>query len=308
MGGHARVVDVTAAELPSVLAYLEERIDTSLFLLNNLRAFGPRRGASPYSGDFRALVTDAGIAAVWCAARNGYLVLQADGDIGCASVIDADIGRQGAAVRGVLGDWAVGAALWERVQARFHLVTTQRSCEILYRLPLSPETPAVPPPDVDVRVLAPADEHAWDELAAGYLEEQRLPLDSSAARRAGFVTQARNGHWWGAWDGGRLVSIASFNSYYHPVAQVGGVFTRPDDRRKGLSRAVMQTLLRDAVLTHRLTRIILFTGERQQPARALYESLGFEKIGVFGLFFGERASPAGAIAGPDGQGTPGASS
>jgi len=112
-------------------------------------------------------------------------------------------------------------------------------------------------------------------------------------RRAGFETSARNGHWWGGWDGDRLVSIASFNAFSHPAAQVGGVYTIPDCRRQGYSRAVMQVLLRDAVTVHQLTRVILFTGEQAHPARALYESLGFETCGAFGLFFGERRDEVG---------------
>ncbi|MFP5380506.1 MAG: GNAT family N-acetyltransferase, partial [Vicinamibacteria bacterium] len=104
---------------------------------------------------------------------------------------------------------------------------------------------------------------------------------------------AEQGHWWGAWEDDRLVSIASFNAYYHPVAQVGGVYTAPPWRRRGFSRAVMQTLMRDASEVHALERLILFTGEQARAARALYDALGFESIGAYGLYFGEAREADG---------------
>jgi ribosomal protein S18 acetylase RimI-like enzyme len=49
----------------------------------------------------------------------------------------------------------------------------------------------------------------------------------------------------------------------------------------------MITLMRDARSVHRLDRLFLFTGEENVAARRMYESLGFERFGYFGLFFGE---------------------
>ncbi len=65
------------------------------------------------------------------------------------------------------------------------------------------------------------------------------------------------------------------------------MFTPPDSRRRGLSRGVMSRLLRDSSAVHGLDRLFLFTGEANVAARALYESLGFEPFGHYGLFFGE---------------------
>ncbi|MGE3191564.1 MAG: GNAT family N-acetyltransferase, partial [Vicinamibacterales bacterium] len=267
-----RVIDVTDAEGPAVRRFLEGRVETSLFLLSNLRAFGPRMGESPYSGDFRALVDGQTILAVWCVTRNGSVLIQADGHAAHADVVDADMAARGADVRFVLGDWAPAARFWALVRERQGLVPTQESREVLYRLVL-PAPAGEPPAAWDVRTLTVADADAWDPLAAAFLREQRLPLGTPGSRRAGFATSAGNGHWWGAWDGGALVSIASFNAYHHPVAQVGGVYTLPARRRQGFARAVMQTILRDAVADHGLERGILFTGEGQRCARALDESL-----------------------------------
>jgi predicted GNAT family acetyltransferase len=71
------------------------------------------------------------------------------------------------------------------------------------------------------------------------------------------------------------------------TAQIGGVFTRRDVRRRGYSRAVLAHLLKDARDIHGLDRMFLFTAEQNTAARTLYEAAGFERFGHFGLFFGE---------------------
>ena len=48
---------------------------------------------------------------------------------------------------------------------------------------------------------------------------------------------------------------------HQTTAQIGGVFTPPDVRRKGYSRTVLAKLLKDARDVHNLDRIFLFTGE-----------------------------------------------
>jgi predicted GNAT family acetyltransferase len=45
--------------------------------------------------------------------------------------------------------------------------------------------------------------------------------------------------------------------------------------------------MRDSRARLGLERLVLFTGERSTAARSLYESLGFRRIGEFGLFFAE---------------------
>ena len=84
-----------------------------------------------------------------------------------------------------------------------------------------------------------------------------------------------------------LVSFAAIIAMHETMAQIGSVFTPPEHRRRGLSRAVMTKVMRDARLDQQLDKLFLFTGEENAPARRLYESLGFESFGHFGLFFGE---------------------
>ena len=82
------------------------------------------------------------------------------------------------------------------------------------------------------------------------------------------------------------MSLVGITAMHDTIAQIGGVFTLPDHRRSGLSTDVMITLMHDAHCLHRLDRLFLFTGEDNVAARRMYESLGFESFGHFGLFFG----------------------
>lgn len=83
------------------------------------------------------------------------------------------------------------------------------------------------------------------------------------------------------------MSIIGIIALYEKIAQIGGVFTPPGLRRHGYSRAVLSQVLHDARVRHHLERIFLFTGEENLPERTLHESVGFERFGHFGLFFGE---------------------
>lgn len=282
------VIDITAANVEPARAFLARRPETSLLLLSSLRAFGPRLGESLYSGDFKAWVEGGAVRAVWCLTRGGSLVAQSGGRAEVAPAIVRACDREPFPVRGVLGEWTITQALWDLLSAERGLRPSFVSREVSYRLRLAePAAPA--PPAAAVRRLTPEDGDAWSRLSGAFLAEQGLPEQGSAEqRRAAFVRSAGLGHWWGAFEGRELVSLAGYTALYDTIAQIGGVFTPPERRRRGLSRAVMQTLLHDSVAVHGLERLFLFTGERNVAARAMYESFGFRTCGHFGLFFGEE--------------------
>ena len=283
-----RIVDVTADTLGPVQAFLERHRETSLFLLSNLGAFGPRAGDSLYSGDFNAVVDEQGVCAVFCLTRGGNLVVQAGGRAELADEIEAACASGPVPVQGLLGEWDVARAIWEVLCARRRVTTTRDAKEILYRLSLTNHAmPSVGPLGERVRMLTVDDFDEWDRLALAFHAEQVLPVQGRPHdRRAVFARAAGLDHWWGAWHDGRLVAIASFNALSGSTGQVGGVHTVPDQRRLGWSRAVMQTLIRDAATRHGVDLLILFTGEDDVGPQVLYESLGFVRVGHFGLFFG----------------------
>ncbi len=76
------------------------------------------------------------------------------------------------------------------------------------------------------------------------------------------------------------------------TGQVGGVFTVQSRRREGLARALMLGIVADSIRVHGLSKLILFTSPSSPGAPELYESIGFERLGDFGLLFGKPANAA----------------
>jgi RimJ/RimL family protein N-acetyltransferase len=111
---------------------------------------------------------------------------------------------------------------------------------------------------------------------------------ADAAHEAEFVRRTRAKWWWGTFVGSQLAAVVGLNAAYGVVGQVGGVYARPADRKKGLARAAMELLMDESQEQHHLEKLILFTNEDNRNARRLYESLGFEAAGAFGLLLGSR--------------------
>jgi ribosomal protein S18 acetylase RimI-like enzyme len=280
---------VTDSDLERVRAFLESHVDTSLFLLSTLAALGPRLGHHLNSGNFRKIEENGEIVAVFCLTRRGNLLVQAGGRIDLAEQIFEACEGEPIEVRGVVGEWPMAEALWKLLRADPRFETSHNLKDVLYRLMLK-DTVGPMPESPNVRLLDAADFTQWERLNTAYFAELSLPLQATLEqRRNDFIMRVRSGLWWGAFDDNyELVSIAALNATYGALGQVGGVYTRPCERRKGLSYAVMQMLITDC--RHRLgfDKLVLFTGEDNTSARKLYESLGFEAAGAFGLLLGDR--------------------
>ncbi|MEW6229690.1 MAG: GNAT family N-acetyltransferase, partial [Bacillota bacterium] len=277
--------DLDAAGLPAARAFLEAHAESSLFLLSNLAQFGPSLGDHLSSGNFKVIEEGGTIVGAFCLTKRGNLLAQTGNRTYLAPDILKSCLREPHPIQAVVAEWTIADALWRLLTANPSFRSVHAKKEVLYRLDL--ETAALPPADPRVRRLTPSDFDAWHPLIESFMSEAGLPLQGTPdQRRAAFLTQASAGHWWGAFDGPALVSTASLNAVYSFIGQVGGVFTPPSLRRRGLSRLTMSTLLRDASTFHRLRLLTLFTGDDNVAARTMYESLGFRDIGRFGLLFG----------------------
>jgi predicted GNAT family acetyltransferase len=281
------VADVGEQSLPTIKSFLERYPETSLFLLSNIRAFGTRLGESLYSGNLKALRLGGTVLGVFCLTRGGTLLAQTGGDVQFAPLILQTCREELIPIRGALGEWAVTKALWDALCAD-GLTPTFESKEIMYRVDLRAALPDLHDRAVAIRPLRAEDHAQWEELTSDFVREVGLPLQGTEdQRKAAFIRSAGLGHWWGAFEDERLVSLVGITALHETIAQIGGVFTLPHRRREGLSRDVMVRLMRDARQVHGLERLFLFTGEENVAARRMYQSLGFESFGHFGLFFGE---------------------
>ena len=76
--------------------------------------------------------------------------------------------------------------------------------------------------------------------------------------------------------------MTGFNATLPDCVQVGGVFTPTALRSQGYGRAVVAGSLLDAK-SRGVVRSILFTEKENVSAQRAYVSLGYERIGEYGL-------------------------
>src|SRR5688500_1232164 len=108
-----------------------------------------------------------------------------------------------------------------------------------------------------------------------FRDEEGIPTQTTlVGRLVGFEQASAQGHLWAGLAEGKIVSTASVFAIFAVIGQVEALYTVPAHRRRGLSRAVVSELARDSRARLGLSRLLLFTGEANLGARALYESLG----------------------------------
>jgi uncharacterized protein len=77
---------------------------------------------------------------------------------------------------------------------------------------------------------------------------------------------------------GTIVTKCEYSAVTSDTVQLMGVWTHPRYRRRGLSRELLREVC--GHLTHRGKTVTLFVNDFNRPAIALYESLGFHRVGM----------------------------
>lgn len=87
---------------------------------------------------------------------------------------------------------------------------------------------------------------------------------------------------WTAWDGGDLLGCGALKQLDAQHAEIKSMRTATHHRRKGVARAILETILREA-RRYGYERLSLETGsdENFAPARRLYASMGFVECPPF---------------------------
>ena len=132
--------------------------------------------------------------------------------------------------------------------------------------------------DLDVLArwrVAYMSEALWMEPSEVDVEQARGVMVRAVDERRGWVLELR----------GELVAYTGNNAEVEEMHQLGGVWTPPEHRCRGYARAVISQQLLDMRSDGR-ARAILFTDEENVAAQRAYEAIGFEKIGLFGMFIG----------------------
>ncbi len=147
----------------------------------------------------------------------------------------------------------------------------------------APSAPASgDPPGFSVRLAGPADLDAMMPLQEAYEREEVLtPIHelNPAACRASLARALERQLVYAAVEGGVVIGKAGTNARGFRVDQVGGVYTLPARRGRGVAAALMAALLGD-ILAHG-RKAALFVKTTNEPARALYRGLGFEDAGDY---------------------------
>ena len=266
-------------------AFVLPRIETSMFLLGNMRAAGLVDGGEFLQGTYVAAFDGGQITGVVAHYWNDNLVVQAP--VGVETLCQAAIEASGRRVGGVLGPAVQVQAAMDALDLEGDPIQLDQT-EHLYSLALNdlllPEGlragrllgRRIQPGDVDQVtqwLVAFALESLGDEETPGLWERTR----------AGVERKQVQGLTWILEDRGRPVATSGFNTSTAEAVQIGGVYTPPELRGRGYGRAVVAASLLDA-RAEGATSSILFTGVDNIPAQKCYEALGYRHIGDYRLF------------------------
>jgi predicted GNAT family acetyltransferase len=180
-------------------------------------------------------------------------------------------------VRAIISPASLVELLWKRLRTRIDPPTVVRMNQPVYAIrgrldfPDLKEARYSTMRDLDALVPACAAMHreevGIDPLerdAAGYRERIRELVEK---RRS--VIRVVDG---------KIAAKCEYSAVTADAVQLMGVWTHPDFRRRGLSRTMLMEVC--GHLARKGRTVTLFVNDFNLPAVALYESLGFERIGV----------------------------
>jgi ribosomal protein S18 acetylase RimI-like enzyme len=144
-----------------------------------------------------------------------------------------------------------------------------------------------------IRLLIESDATAWWHLRRLALETEPHSFAESVAdhdaktlesARSVFRSFAADNFIVGAFEQDELCGMAGFYRQKHGKFQhkghIWGVYVRPESRRQGVARAVMQDVIRRAATASGIEQITLTVSATLEAPRRLYLSLGFRTYGV----------------------------
>jgi predicted GNAT family acetyltransferase len=268
---------------------LNSRIESSMFLYNNMQQAGLVDNDQPYQGTYAAAFEGQEIAGVVAHYWNNNLVIQSDDNLG--QLIRLAVSGSERPIGGILG-------IEEQVViARDILKLGQEDLvrdesQWLYSLKMGDLNV---PESLNTDQLIGRRAHSGDlqllaDWRSAYLAEV-LGLELTAAMRQDAYRNMQkyieSGRTWMVESGGQPVASSSFNATVdlgknESIVQVGGVWTPPRHRSKGYGRAAVAASLLDAQ-EEGANRAILFTADNNVPAQKAYLALGFRRIGSYRL-------------------------
>jgi predicted GNAT family acetyltransferase len=180
-------------------------------------------------------------------------------------------------VRAIISPAPLVEALWNRLRVRLDAPTVVRMTQPVYAIRRRFDFPDLDESRYstmrDLELLVPAcasmhkEEVGIDPMerdAVGYRERIRELVE----RRRSIVRM----------ENGSIGAKCEFSAVTSDAVQLMGVWTAPAYRRRGLARAMLREVC--GHLARKGRTVTLFVNDFNKPAIALYESLGFQRIGV----------------------------
>lgn len=266
-----------AGEEPAIEAFLARHAETSMFLRANLAQFGLFDRQTPHATEYW-LAGAMGIEAVLGLSNSGFLMTQAPkGSEALWRAFAAEVaGRKLAGITGETTQVHAAKRALGLMDAAFGMDEPQP----LYRLSLDrlilPDAPGVlrPPVEVDRGLLT-----RW---MRGYAQELHMTsparLDQEAQDR---TDRALTGGDVRLLElDGEPVAMTAINARLPGMVQIGGVYTPPHLRGRGLARQAVALHMQEERDGGTQTAILFASGP---AACRAYEAIGFQHIGSYAL-------------------------
>jgi predicted GNAT family acetyltransferase len=214
-----------------------------------------------------------------CHVGSNMVPVNADAEAVAAWVEFASPKRPSASIIGpstvVLGMWR---QLSDRWGASWREVRNVRPHQPV--LAISKDPQVTPNPQVRRVTLEHWDSY-YEAAVRMYTEEVGVsPVQGNPAGYRFYVRQLiTSGRAFGLFDGDRVLFKADLGSVSGSVCQVQGVWLEPELRGRGLSAAAMAAVVQ---LARKLVPTVsLYVNDYNLPARAMYDRVGFAKVGEF---------------------------
>ncbi|MEH1822262.1 MAG: GNAT family N-acetyltransferase [Nostoc sp.] len=273
-------------------AFLLQHTDTSMFLRSNWRAAGLLDQGARFQGTYIAAYMDETIVAVAAHFWNGMVIVQAP--VYLSEVVQAVVTQSGRTISGISGPAAQVEAT-KSILGLSNRPTQLDESEILFSLALPDlQIPqALASAKLQCRLPYPEELELLTEWCVAYNVEALGQIETnslhSACRLVIEARQATATHWVLV-AGDTLVAYSAFNASLPDIVQIGGVWTPPELRGKGYAKSVVAGSLLNA-RSLLVKRAILFTGDHNQAAQAVYRGIGFLPTGEkYGLVLFEETS------------------
>ena len=271
--------DETALE-----AFLLSCVESSMFLIGNMRTSGLIDNGQAYAGTYAAAFEDERVVGVMAHYWNQNLVFQAP--VHLDSLWRTVVEASQRPISGLIGPNEQVNAAKEALEIDASKIQLDE-IEKLYGLRLEdllvPE--GLSSGKLSGRRMEPRDLELIAKWEVAYSIEALGEKDSPQLWekcRTSAERSLKEERTWVLEDRGKPVACSSFNTAIKEAVQVGGVWTPPELRRRGYGRAVVAVSLLDARLEG-VEKAVLFTGESNIAAQKAYTALGFGEIGDYRL-------------------------